>query len=79
MNAIIYILCFLLILCVHFMYKGIIFLDKISNQKDGYAMVSVIVKNDNEAEDLRGLKGQRLGYSDTGETTYVYRALSRCV
>lgn len=76
MNAIIYILCFLLILCVHFMYKGIIFLDKISNQKDGYAMVSVIVKNDNEAEDLRGLKGQRLGYSDTGETTYVYRALS---
>ena len=58
------------------MYKGNGTLRKISNQKDGYAIVSVIVKNDNEAEDLKGLKGQRLGYSDTGETTYVYRALS---
>lgn len=58
------------------LYKGNGTLRKISNQKDGYAIVSVIVKNDNEAEDLKGLKGQRLGYSDTGETTYVYRALS---
>lgn len=56
--------------------KGNGTLRKISNQKDGYAMVSVIVKSDNEAENLKGLKGQRLGYSDTGETTYVYRALS---
>ncbi|WP_270360772.1 hypothetical protein [[Eubacterium] hominis] len=58
------------------MYKGNGTLRKISNQKEGYAIVSVIVKSDNEAEDLKGLKGQRLGYSDTGETTYVYRALS---
>ena len=58
------------------LYKGNGTLRKISNQKEGYAIVSVIVKSDNEAEDLKGLKGQRLGYSDTGETTYVYRALS---
>ena len=51
-------------------------LRKIANAKDGYAIVYVIVKKDNEANTLENLKDQRLGYSETGETTYVYRALS---
>ena len=75
-KVLIVLLSIILLFGNYVMYKGNGTLRKISNQKDGYAIVSVIVKSDNEAEDLKGLKGQRLGYSDTGETTYVYRALS---
>ncbi|RGC49197.1 LCP family protein [Absiella sp. AM29-15] len=75
-KVLIFLVSILLLFGDYAMYKGNGTLRKISNQKDGYAIVSVIVKSDNEAENLKGLKGQRLGYSDTGETTYVYRALS---
>ena len=75
-KVLIFLVSILLLFGDYAMYKGNGTLRKISNQKDGYAIVSVIVKSDNEEENLKGLKGQRLGYSDTGETTNVYRALS---
>lgn len=49
---------------------------KITNAKDGYAQVSVIVMKNNKASSLVDLKGKRLGYSETGQTEYTYNSLS---
>ena len=69
-------ICILMIIANLYLRKSNGTIRKITNAKDGYAQVSVIVLKDNKAKDIRDLEGQRLGYSETGQTEYTYRSLS---
>lgn len=69
-------MCVMLSITTFYIRKSNGTIRKITNVKDGYAQVSVIVMKNNKASNLINLKRHRLGYSVTGQTVYTYKSLS---
>lgn len=76
LRVLIILMCVMLSITTFYIRKSNGTIRKITNAKDGYTQVSVIVMKNNEASNLIDLKGDRLVYSETGQTEYTYKSLS---